>query len=123
MLDPNTNYVKLVGNRYLFSERWMPHFKPWASEVVHIDFNLKRSEKQPDMQVHAPHFNHAFLEELGEKGFSRRSFSKWERIMHSHGATLQEVFILRHGSFKRVADVVIYPESHDQVEVNSFFTL
>lgn len=65
------------------------------------------------MTVHDPHFNHAFLEELGDKGFSRRSFLKWERIMHSHGATLQEVFALRKGSFKRVADVVIYPETHD----------
>lgn len=36
--------------------------------------------------------------------------------MHSHGATLQEVFILRHGSFKRCVDVVIYPDSHEQVE-------
>lgn len=41
---------------------------------------------------------------------------KWERIMHSHGATLQEVFILRHGKFKRCVDCVIYPTSHEQVE-------
>jgi len=54
----------------------------------------------------------AFLEDLGEKGFSRRSFYKWKRIMHSHGATLQEVFILRHGSFI-ISDVVIYPDSHE----------
>jgi alkyldihydroxyacetonephosphate synthase len=33
--------------------------------------------------------------------------------MHSHGATLQEIFILRNGNFKRVVDVVIYPESHE----------
>ena len=105
-----------AGNRYLLSERWMPHFKKWAEEFAHIDFS-KKSVKQSDMKVHDPHFNHVYLEELGEKGFSRRSFSKWERIMHSHGATLQEVFILRHGSFKRVVDVVIYPESHEQVEV------
>jgi alkyldihydroxyacetonephosphate synthase len=26
------------------------------------------------------------------------------------------VFVLRNGSFKRVADVVIYPENHEQVE-------
>lgn len=72
----------------MFSERWMPNFKTWAEEFAHIDFS-KRSLKQSDMEVHAPHFNHAFLEELGEKGgFSRRSFNKWERIMHSHGATL-----------------------------------
>ena len=68
------------------------------------------------MEIHAPHFNHAFLEALGDSGFDRRSFFKWERIMHSHGATLAEVYTLRHGSFKRCPDVVIYPASHDQVE-------
>lgn len=70
------------------------------------------------MEVHAPTFNHEFLAELGEKGFSRRSFRKWERINKSHGATLQEIFTLRHGSFPRVVDCVVYPDTHDQVEVS-----
>jgi hypothetical protein len=65
----------------------MPNFKEWAVNFAHIDLS-KRTEKQKDMEVHAPHFNHEFLQELGEKGFQRRSFMKWERIMHSHGATL-----------------------------------
>lgn len=49
------------------------------------------------MDCHAPTINHEFLAELGEKGFSRRSFRKWERINNSHGATLQEIFTLRNG--------------------------
>ena len=71
------------------------------------------------MEIHPPNFNHPFLAEVGDSGFDRRSFMKWERINHSHGCTLEEVFILRNGTFKRCADVVIYPESHDQVEVNT----
>ena len=52
------------------------------------------------MEITAPNFNHDFLEELGTvNAFDRRSFLKWERIMHSHGATLMEVFTLRHGKF------------------------
>lgn len=94
----------------------MPNFKKWAEEFAHIDLS-KKSEKQKDMKVHDPNFNHPFLQELGEKNFSRRSFAKWERIMHSHGATLQELFILRNGFFKRVVDVVIYPDNQKQVEV------
>ena len=89
----------------------MPTFKNWAEEFAHVDFSLK-TPKQADMNIHAPTFNHAFLEELGEKDFSRRSFLKWDRIMHSHGATLQEVFILRNASFKRCVDLVMYPENH-----------
>ena len=40
------------------------------------------------MEIDLPILNHGFLEELSEKDFDRRSFLKWERIMHSHGATL-----------------------------------
>ena len=46
----------------------MPHFKQWASDFAHIDFS-KRSVKQTDMEIQAPTFNHAFLEELGDNGF------------------------------------------------------
>ena len=94
----------------------MPHFKKWAEEFAHIDLS-KKSEKQLDMQVQAPIINHEFLAELGDKGFSRRSFRKWERINNSHGATLQEIFILRNGSFPRVVDCVVYPDTNEQVEV------
>ena len=89
--------------------------KKWAEENAGIDFS-KTAPKQTDMEIHAPHFNHAFLEELGDKEFDRRSFFKWERIMHSHGATLAEVFTLRHGVFPRCVDVIVYPDNHQQVE-------
>lgn len=96
----------------------MPHFKKFGEEFAGIDWST-RIHIQQDMAILPPIFNHAFLEELGEDGFSRRSFLKWERIMHSHGSTLMEVFTLRYGKFDRFADVVIYPESHDQCEVIS----
>ena len=85
--------------------------RAWAETNAGIDFT-KVSPKQADMTIHVPNFNHSFLEELGDNGFDRRSFLKWERIMHSHGATLAEVYTLRHGTFKRCADVVIYPANH-----------
>ena len=90
----------------------LPHLRKWAEENAGFDFS-KLSPKQDEMEIHAPIVSHAFIEELGENGFDRRSFFKWERIMHSHGATLAEVFTLRHGQFKRCIDMVVYPESHD----------
>lgn len=35
--------------------------------------------------------------------------------MHSHGASLREIFALRYGKFERYVDVVVYPNSTDQV--------
>lgn len=42
--------------------------------------------------------NDAFLEGLGDN-YSRISFEPKERIMHSHGHTLQEIWLLRNGKF------------------------
>jgi alkyldihydroxyacetonephosphate synthase len=36
--------------------------------------------------------------------------------MHSHGASLREVFALRYGRFERYCDVVLYPGSSDHVQ-------
>jgi alkyldihydroxyacetonephosphate synthase len=61
--------------------------------------------------------SHEFLKELEEsKCFSRRSFENWERIMHSHGASLREVFALRYGRFERYVDMVLYPGSTEHVK-------
>ena len=68
------------------------------------------------MVVPASTLNHDFLTELGLTSFSRRSFMKWERVMHSHGACLQEIWQLRYTKIDRVADVVIYPNSNEDCE-------
>jgi alkyldihydroxyacetonephosphate synthase len=60
---------------------------------------------------------HPFLQELIEKkSFSRLSFEKWERIMHSHGASLREIYNLRYNRFERYVDVVVYPTSTEHIE-------
>jgi len=96
----------------------MPDLGKWIGENVYgVDFGYKRPE-QEDMQIDPPkNVNHEFLKELEkEKCFSRRSFEKWERIMHSHGASLREVYALRNGRFERYVDVVVYPGSTEHVE-------
>ena len=65
----------------------MADFKPFAAKMAGItNFeDLILPQREEDVTVHPPHFNHEFIEALGDKDFSRRSFMKWERIMHSHG--------------------------------------
>lgn len=41
VLDPHKDQIKLIGNRYIFSEKYMPNFKTWASEAAHINFSVK----------------------------------------------------------------------------------
>lgn len=76
------------------------------------------------MDVKAPVFNHEFLKEVEAlQLFSRRSFEKWERVVHSHGEALNETFSLRHGTFDRFVDVIIYPASTEHCEVSSDINL
>ena len=113
--EPGTFRAKVTGHRYPYSEKWMPHLKALTDETTGMDPDAKLT-LNADPQVAAPILNHAFFKEIGERGFTRRSFEKWERYMHSHGESLEETFTLRYGNFKRVVDVVVYPDSHEQVE-------
>lgn len=67
------------------------------------------------MEVDASVINAEFINAIDNQ-FDRRSFLKWERIMHSHGATFQEISDLRYGKFERFCDMIVYPISTEQCE-------
>jgi len=101
----------------LYSGQVMPNFADWILENIQgVDFT-KPAPQQEDMEIDPPkHVNHEFIRALESQNcFSRRSFEKWERIMHSHGASLKEVYALRYGRLERYVDLVLYPDSTDQV--------
>lgn len=99
----------------MFGGQFFPKFGDYVTQHLHIDLN-KQDPSQEDMEVAQPNINHAFLEELGTEKLSRRSFMKWERIMHSHGACLQEVWQLRYTKVPKVCDVIIYPSSTEDTQ-------
>ncbi len=109
-IDRKYDGVRIKGSRYMFGGELLPNFLPWLRDKLNVDVSAQEP-LQADIEVHTPIVNLAFLEELGVQNISRRSFHKWERVMHSHGATFQEVFALRQGKLERVADCVIYPFS------------
>ena len=107
--------IKIKGNRYMFGGQILPKFADYIMEHLHI--SLEHTDPvQGDMEVQPSNLNHEFIAELGDKEFSRRSFMKWERIMHSHGACLQEVWQLRYTKIPKVTDMVLYPNSTEQCE-------
>ena len=115
-LDIKKKMVDFKGDKYLYSGQQMPEFVDWVLDNVAINFEEPKPA-QEDMEIDPPRMNHEFVEDLEKSNcFSRRSFEKWERIMHSHGASLREVFQLRYGRFPRYVDVVVYPISTEQVE-------
>lgn len=114
VLDDKTGQVGLTGDRYVFSGKMMPDFRSWAETKIGIDVTYT-TVAQKAMEVDPPILNEDFLDNL-DNNFSRISFLDKERMMHSHGHCLQEIYQLRNGKFNRFVDCVIYPETTKHVE-------
>jgi hypothetical protein len=112
VLTEDKKNVMIKGNRYMYGGEVLPAFLPWIVENMQADPNVNE-KVQEDMEIHAPNINMAFLEELGTENFSRRSFMKWERIMHSHGCSMREVDWIRRGVIPRCVDMVFYPSTDE----------
>ena len=106
--------VEITGKRYLYSGKQLPGFKPWAESVVGLDFSAF-SPSQTKVQVDPPVTNQEFDTAVREI-CAEVSVEDRDRVFHSHGHTLQELFSVRYGKLPRIVDVVVYPQSHTEVE-------
>lgn len=96
----------------------MPNLRPWLEAQTGVDFkNLRTDEvmKRNFAKIPQPKKNEAFLTAIGGH-YKSLTFDDEERIHHSHGHTAEEIYTLCYGEFKAFVDVVIWPESHAQVE-------
>lgn len=106
--------VHITGNRYQFSGQKMPKFKEWAETVIGLDTSSP-IEPQRDIPVDAPVENLKFIESI--KGqVEEINTTKLARINHSHGHSLQELFMLRTSKLPRYVDYVVYITTHEQAE-------
>ena len=103
----------LSGNRYLYSGKNFPGFHDFIKKFG-VDKDVKT---EPGAFASCPPsvLNSAFVEALNASGISI-SFRDKERILASHGHTVQEIYALRFGALKRLVDAVVYPTSHLEVE-------
>ena len=112
--------AELLGDRYLFSGKVLPHLRAWMEAQVGLDIT-RTSPPQPQMKAIPPPFsngvprNQAFFEQIKNHCLDM-SFDDEDRLFHSHGHTCQEIYMLRYGSFNRIPDVVVYPGCHEHVE-------
>lgn len=92
----------------MFGGKPLPNLAPYFTRHLDLDPE-KNSYSQQDVEIDPPNINKLFVEELGEKNFSRRSFEKWERIFHSHGADLEALYKLRNSRLDKYIDMVVFP--------------
>jgi alkyldihydroxyacetonephosphate synthase len=115
-IDPSGT-VELTGNRYELSGQKLPSLLPWVCEQMQV--KIDPLEVAP--QVYPPHIPasratpalRAALAHLLSP--AQITEDAPIRLRHGHGHTQQEMFEVKHGGLPRVPDVVVFPETEEQV--------
>lgn len=95
-----------------------PDLWPWIKGMLGIqternDLPVGRSQ----ITLPPPNRNEAFLKDL-ETHFQPHQvlFDETERLLHAYGKSFPDLFRVRHGIVTLAPDVVVLPESHEEVE-------
>jgi alkyldihydroxyacetonephosphate synthase len=111
--------VTVTGSRYALSGTVMHEFLPFVEEMldIKIDFDDLKPEVK-DKPVASPKLNEGFHQAVKTQ-LSAEKFTvdNRQRLIHSHGqTTADEVYKVLYGALDRVVDMVIFPESQEDVE-------
>ncbi len=113
--------VQMSGSRYPLSGAELPDLVPWIKGVLEVDLDI-RDVHEPDSSSRAPlpgsHRDTTILvgeltRILGPDGVARDPDT---RVRHGHGHTLEEIYAIHYGGFGRAPDLVVFPETEEQIE-------
>ncbi|KAL7633500.1 UNVERIFIED_CONTAM: hypothetical protein RMT77_016033 [Armadillidium vulgare] len=111
-------YATFTGDRYkIGGDIVLPYFASWVIETLGVNFWEFNSARPPfsPSEYPEPIINEDFFHMLLELKIPY-SVSGEDRLFRSHGHTLSEIYTLRTKMFKRIPDIVVWPENHDDVE-------
>ncbi|HTE39960.1 MAG TPA: FAD-binding oxidoreductase [Steroidobacteraceae bacterium] len=116
VVKPNGSVV-LTGTRYNISNVELPTLMPWMSKMLVAPLGYEnRNEPHYPPQVPEPKQRPALLKQLlGFLNEDQLSIDPLVRLRHSHGHTGAEIWAIRYGMLERVADLVVFPQSHEEV--------
>lgn len=112
--------IRMAGKRYLLAGSSMPNLIPFAEDVLGVPFDPREKIEEKEKQhVPSPRINQAFHSAItGRLDSSQISAEEVERLSHSHGQlSVDEIYRLLYlGGLARVVDLVLYPESEEDVK-------
>ncbi|XP_002153972.1 alkyldihydroxyacetonephosphate synthase, peroxisomal [Hydra vulgaris] len=115
-LMENNETVRFKGDRYYaLANEELPKLGKWFEESCDANLSLRSAsrEKLNIEDYPVPIQNEEFLKDVYNVGVS--SFDTEDRVVHGHGQTIFEIFDLRYKKLERIPDIVIWPQSHDEV--------
>ncbi|XP_029035219.1 alkyldihydroxyacetonephosphate synthase [Osmia bicornis bicornis] len=108
------NIIEFTGNRYPIGNKELPYFTQWVKDMFGVDLNKKQPSQPMPTNLPEPIISLELLEAIHELKIEY-STKGIDRLVRAHGHTLRDIYILRHGSFKRVPDIVVWPKCHEDV--------
>lgn len=110
-------HAVILGNRYELSGKELPRLLPWIRETLGIILD-PRDVHRPSYPTYIapPLKNVSFYNEI-KKFLHEEQISDEDptRLRHGHGHTQEEIFAIRYGRLERIPDLVIFPETEEQV--------
>ncbi len=109
--------VEITGSRYELSGKELPRLLPWIRETLAIDLDAhdQHTNSYPT-EIPAPAESPAFTKAIGEFLNENQINTDGEnRLRHGHGHTQEEMFAIKHKKLGRIPDMVLYPETEEQV--------
>lgn len=109
--------VTLTGTRYELSGKELPRLLPWIRETLGVNIDARnRHENFYPTEVPAPLESPAFLSAIGKFLTNGQiDVNDENRMRHGHGHTQEEMFAIKHSRLGRIPDMVVYPETDEQV--------
>eukprot|EP00042_Codosiga_hollandica_P036090 m.272685 g.272685 ORF g.272685 m.272685 type:complete len:613 (+) comp54801_c0_seq1:13-1851(+) len=104
--------VSFRGHRYELSGQELPLLREWMEAKCNLDMKNTTPSQGSLSKLPAAIVNEAFVAAIAGK-HGGVSADPQDRLFRAHGHTCEEIFWLRHGTYKRIPDLVVWPESHE----------
>lgn len=85
-------------------------------QTFNLDFSVKHNAKPQPTTYPEPKISAEFLRDIKVAQITHSDIGI-DRLVRSHGQTLYEIHSLRVGKEHRIPDLVVWPSSHEQVEM------
>ena len=123
--------VSFRGKRYELGGMELPLLREWMEVTRNMNFNNPSPSQASIDALPVPTIVDAFVKEVEGKKINTstdpqdRLFRAHGQLLthlledysmlHSLGHTCEEIYKLRHGTYTRIPDLVVWPEKHDHV--------
>ncbi|CAG0912989.1 unnamed protein product [Notodromas monacha] len=116
-ISDNLEDTHFEGDGYPLDGEYLPTFMRYAEERLGIDKNaglVKPVALPSEDQYPISKASEELKKDLTDRKISF-SVRGEDRLIRSHGHTLREIYALRNGQIKRIPDIVVWPECHQNV--------